>query len=162
MTALSLFVVAAAVAMVGLVGVLAPVLPGLLLVWLATAGSLLLRPGGTPVWAVALLTVLALGGTAMSYLLPARRAVAGGAPRASLVVAVVGAVVGFVVIPVLGLLVGAVGGLVLAEYRRTGDVSTAWASTRDVLLGYGLGVFAELLAGMVMVSLWVAVWVGTG
>lgn len=143
--------------LVGLAGVVLPMVPGLLLVLVATAGSLLLLDPSGGVWVVVVLLVVVAGfGTAMSMVLPARRAAVDGAPRRTLLAAGIGGVVGFVVIPVLGLVVGAVAGLLLAEHERLGEWQPAWASARRVLSAYGLGVLLELLAGVVMGVVWLA------
>lgn len=145
--------------LVGLVGVLAPVVPGLLLVWGAAVATLVAQGQGTPWLAVALLSVLGIAGQAASLALPAQRMAGSGAPRSSLLAAGVGALVGFFVVPVLGLLVGAVAGLLLAERSRTGDLGRAWASSREVIAAYGLGVLLELLAGVLMGLVWVVTFV---
>jgi uncharacterized protein YqgC (DUF456 family) len=142
------------VMLVGLVGVVVPVLPGLLLVW--AAGMVWAWVGGgAGHWAVAAaLTVLLVAGTVTKYVLPARSAKGSGAPRRTLVIGALGAVVGFFVIPVVGLVVGGVGGVFLAERARVGDSGAAWASTRGVLLSVGIGMLVELVAGVLMVGVW--------
>lgn len=140
--------------LVGLVGVVVPVLPGLLLVWGAGVTWAWLDGGGAR-WAVAvLLTVLLVAGTTAKYALPARRASAEGAPRHTLALGAVGAVVGFFLIPVVGVVVGGVGAVYLAEVQRLGEAGAAWRSTRAVLVGVGIGVLVELATGLVMVASW--------
>lgn len=144
------------VMLVGLVGVVVPVLPGLLLVWGAGVFWAWADGGGVR-WAVAaLLTLLLVVGTVAKYALPARTASAAGAPRRTLLLGVLGAVVGFFVIPVAGLLVGGVGAVYLAELQRLGGSAAAWRSTRAVLVGVGVGVLVELVTGVLMVMVWVA------
>lgn len=146
--------------LLGLVGTVLPALPGLLLVFVATAGTLLLQGTTGSVWAVvAVLGVLAVAGTVLSMVLPARRAAADGAPRSSLLAALGGAVVGFFVIPVLGLIIGGVLGLLVAEQSRLGEWRPAWASSRRVLAAYGVGVALELLVGAVMGTVWLTAFV---
>ena len=142
------------VMLVGLVGVVVPVLPGLLLVWGAGVVWAWVG-GGAGHWAVAAaLTLLLVVGTLTKYVLPARSATGAGAPRRTLAVGAVGAVVGFFVIPVVGLLVGGVAGIYLAERARLRSDAAAWRSTRAVLLGIGLGVLVELVTGALMVAIW--------
>lgn len=142
------------VMLVGLAGVIVPVLPGLLLVWASGVAWAWLDGGGAR-WAVAaVLTVLFVAGTAAKYALPARRAAADGAPRRTLMLGAAGAVVGFFVIPVVGVVVGGVAAVYLAEAARLGDTGAAWRSTRAVLVGVGIGVLVELATGMVMVAVW--------
>jgi uncharacterized protein len=144
------------VMLVGLVGVLVPVLPGLLLVWAAGVAWAWLDGGGAARWSVVLvMTAVLAAGTVLKYALPARSATTSGAPRSTVLLGAVGAVVGFVVIPVVGLVVGGVGAVYLAELRRLGDGAAAWRSTRAVLVGVGLGVLVELVAGVLAVAVWV-------
>jgi uncharacterized protein YqgC (DUF456 family) len=143
--------------LVGLVGVLLPVLPGLLLIGLAGLAWAALDGGGAARWTVfgAMVLVL-LAGTVAKYVLPARSARATGAPRSTVLIGAVGAVVGFFVIPIVGLVIGGVGAIYLAELNRLGDAASAWRSTRAVLVGIGFGVLIELAAGLLAILVWVA------
>lgn len=149
------------VMLVGLVGVVVPVLPGLLLVWAAGVAWAWIG-GGTARWSVlAVLTVLLVVGTVVKYVLPARSATSSGAPRSTLVAGGVGALVGFFVIPVVGLVVGGVGAVYLAERSRLGLHEPAWRSTRAVLVGVGLGMLVELATGVLMIGVWGAAAIAT-
>jgi uncharacterized protein len=149
------------VMLVGLVGVVVPVLPGLLLVWAAGVAWAWIG-GGAAAWAVAgVLTVLLVVGTVVKYVLPARSATGTGAPRSTLVAGAAGAVVGFFVIPVVGVVVGGVGAVYLAERSRLGTHGPAWRSTRAVLVGIGLGLLVELATGVVMIGVWGAAAIAT-
>ncbi len=143
------------VSLVGLVGTVVPVLPGSLLVWAATLGSLIwLRDGGL-VWSVgASLTGLLVLATIATFVLPARRGLQGDVARSSLALALVGAIVGGVVIPVVGFPVGLVAALYLAEHRRHGDGVRARRDVGQVLRAYGLGVLVELGVSLVMLLIW--------
>jgi uncharacterized protein YqgC (DUF456 family) len=144
------------VMVVGLVGVVVPVLPGLALVWAAGLVWAWADGGGVR-WAVAaLLTLLLVAGTVAKYALPARSASGAGAPRRTVLLGAFGAAVGFFVIPVVGLVVGGVGAIYLAETSRLGSSAAAWRSTRAVLVAVGLGVLVELATGVLMVALWSA------
>ena len=145
-----------AVMLIGLVGTVVPVLPGLLLIWAAGVAWAWLDGWG-PARGVtaAVLTVLLVVGTVVKYVLPARSARGAGAPRRTLLLGAVGAVVGFVAIPVVGLVVGAVVAVYLAELSRLGDSTSAWASTRAVVIGIGVGVLVEVATGLLMVAVWV-------
>ena len=56
-------------------------------------------------------------------------------------------VVGFFVVPVVGLFVGFVLGVYLAERRRVGGAA-AWPSTKEALRAVGLSILIELAAGV--------------
>ena len=145
------------VMVVGLVGVLLPVLPGLLLIGLAGLAWAGLDGGGVARWTVfATMVAILLAGTVAKYVLPARSARTTGAPRSTVLIGSVGAVVGFFVIPFVGLVIGGVGAVFLAELRRLGDAASAWRSTRAVLVGVGFGVLIELASGLLAVLVWVA------
>jgi uncharacterized protein len=143
------------VMLVGLVGVVVPVMPGLLIVWLVGVGTLLWQAADLTGWVVSgILTVLfGLGALATVYL-PARRGRQGGLRAGTLGAVLAGALVGFVVVPVAGLLLGAAVGLYLGERLRLGGHQPAWASTVSVLRAYGVGVLVELVIGITMIGLW--------
>lgn len=148
------------VMLVGVAGVVVPVLPGLLLVWAAGLVWVWQDGGGaTRVLVGVVLTGLLVAGTAAKYVLPARSASGAGAPRSTLLAGAVGAVAGFVLIPVVGLVVGGVGAVYLAELRRLHDGAAAGRSTWAVLKAVGIGLLVELVAAVLMVGTWLlGVW----
>ena len=141
------------VMLVGLAGVLVPLLPGTALVLAAGVGwAALVVDGGRTRWVVvAVMAALFLAGLVLKYALPGRH-LAGSLPRRTLLLGAAGAALGFVLLPPLGLLLGGVAGVYLAEAQR--DRSTAWRSTVQVLKAVGLGVLAELTAAVLMVGTW--------
>jgi uncharacterized protein YqgC (DUF456 family) len=151
-----LFLVAFVMA-VGLIGVLLPVVPGLILVWAAGLWWTIADGGGAARWAVlVVMTGLFVAGTLAKYILPARATAAGGVGWSTLAVGALGAVVGFFLIPVVGLLVGGIVGIYVAEQVRLGDWRRAVASTRAALVAFGIGILVELAAGLGMALTWFA------
>ena len=145
----------AAVMLVGVAGVVVPVLPGLVLVWGAGIAWVWLDGGGPTRIAVgAVLTLLLVVGTVAKYVLPARSAAGAGAPMLTMLLGAVGAVVGFFVIPVLGMVVGGVGAVLVAELVRLRDVRAAWLSTWAVLRAVGIGMLIELVTAVLMIGAW--------
>jgi len=144
---------------VGLFGTLLPLLPGLPVIWAAALVYGLVESfDGAGAAAFTLITVLAVAGVVAGFVLPHRRVASKGAPASTVGAGVVLGIIGFFVIPVVGLVVGAVGGVLLAERSRTGDWATAWVTTKDLLVGFGIGVAVEFAAGLAMILCWVA-WV---
>ena len=143
------------VMVVGLFGVIVPVLPGTALILVAgVAWAALVTDGGAGPWTVvAVMAVLFVAGLVLKYALPGRR-MSGELPRSTLLLAGVGAVVGLVLMPPLGLLIGGVAGTWLGEARRLGPGPQARQSTVRVLRAVGLGVLAELVAAVLMVGTW--------
>jgi uncharacterized protein YqgC (DUF456 family) len=145
--------------LVGLFGTLLPLVPGLPLIWAAA-----LVYGWNDGWdetawiSITLITLLMAGGIAAKIVLPQRRISQSGAPRSTLLAGALAGLVGFFVIPVVGLPLGAVAGVLVAEYRRTDDWSKAWVSTKGAIVGFGVGALVEVGAGLAMIVSWV-VWV---
>ena len=107
------------VMLVGLAGVVVPLLPGTALVLAAgVAWAALVVDGGTARWVVvAVMGALFVAGAVTKYALPGKR-LAGRLPKRTLLLGAVGAVVGLVLLPPLGLLIGGVAGVFAAELQR--------------------------------------------
>ncbi len=144
----------------GVVGVVVPVLPGLLLSWAAGLVWVWQDGGGpTRILVGVVLTGLLVAGTGAKYLLPARSASGAGAPRSTLLAGIVGAVAGFFLIPFVGVVVGGVGAVYLAELQRLRDRAAAGRSTWAVLKAVGIGMLVELVAAVLMLGTWLlGVW----
>ncbi|CAI9412994.1 DUF456 domain-containing protein [Nocardioides sp. T2.26MG-1] len=139
---------------VGLVGILVPILPGTVLV----GGAILVwawSVGTTTAWLVlAVAVVILAAGTAVKYLLPGRRLQVAGIPASTQWFGVLLGVVGFFVVPVVGLFLGFVLGVYLAELRRVGSAQ-AWPSTVHSLKAVGLSILIELAAAVAATLVWV-------
>ena len=140
---------------VGLVGILVPVLPGGLLIVVAILVWAVDVGGGTAWTVFAVATTLVVVGAVVKYVVPGRRLKDAGIPASTQWTGVVLGVVGFFVIPVLGLFVGFVLGIYLAERRRLG-AAAAGPSTKASLRAVGLSILIELLAGVLAAGTWVA------
>jgi uncharacterized protein len=142
--------------LVGLLGVLLPALPGLLLVWAAVLVWALIERT-TAAWIVlASASVLVAVSQVVKYLVPGRRMRAAGVPWTSLAGGGALAIIGFFVVPVVGAFLGFVLGVYLAERLRLGDHSLAWSSTVHALKAVGLSMLIELGAGLLVAGAWLA------
>ena len=153
-------VLVAVLMLIGTVGIVVPVLPGLFLVWAATllwAVEVHARAG----WVVfAIATVLYAGGLVAQYLLPGRRMKRAGVDSRFVALALVVAVVGFFVIPVIGAAVGFVLTIFLLELAKHHDRGVAWQSTVHAIKAVGLNIGIELAAAFAIIATWaVAVYV---
>lgn len=139
---------------VGIAGIIIPVLPGTILV----LGAIVLwawETGGSTAWIVALVAFLLLaGGTVVKYALPGRRLKASGVPNRTLLIGAGFAFVGFFVVPVVGLLLGFVLGVYVAERMRVGGAA-AWPSTIAALRAVGASILIELVAAVLAALTWV-------
>jgi uncharacterized protein YqgC (DUF456 family) len=152
-----------AVAMaVGVVGTVVPVVPGLALVWAAAlVYGLGAGFGAVGVVAFTMITGLALTGIVAGVAMPKRAATRGGAARRSMWLGGALAVVGFFVVPFVGLVVGGVLGVFLGEVVRTRDITAAWRATAATIRGFGVAAVAQLAIALTMVAAWVS-WVLLG
>jgi uncharacterized protein len=139
---------------VGLVGIVVPILPGSILV----LGAVLVWAwdvGGGTAWAVfAVAALLLVAGSVVKYLVPQRRLRTVGVPTSTQLAGAVLGVVGFFVVPVVGLFLGFVLGVYLAELRRIGHPA-AWPSTVHALKAVGLSILIELVAALAATLVWV-------
>ena len=72
-----------------------------------------------------------------------------------LLVGAVFGIVGFFVIPVLGLVLGFVLGVYLAELADRRDQRLAWTSTKEAVKGVALSVGVELAGAVLATAVWV-------
>lgn len=144
---------------VGVAGTVVPLVPGLGLVAAAALAYGVVEGFGA-IGTVAFAVIVAVGvaGTVAGVVLPHRAAGRAGAPRSSLLLGAVGAVVGFFAVPVVGLPLGGVAGIWVGERLRTGDPAAAWRATRATLRGFGVAAVVQLGAALAMAAVWV-VWV---
>ena len=149
-----LILVAVAIA-IGLVGVLVPLLPGTLLVYAAIAVWAFAEQN-TVAWVVLGVVTAVLGASLLiKYLWPVKRMRAADVSPTTLAAGAVAGVIGFFVIPVLGLLIGFVLGVYLAELAHRRDQRRAWASTVHAVKGAALSVGVELAGGLLATAAWV-------
>ncbi|WP_245644696.1 DUF456 domain-containing protein, partial [Nocardioides jensenii] len=133
---------------IGLVGILITVLPGTLLIlaallfWALNVGE----PTGWVVFAVA--TTALAAGTVVKFALPGKHMKRAGVPNSTLFIGAAAGIVGFFVIPVVGLVVGFVLGVYAAEVRRVGH-DEARRTTVTALKAVGLSILIELVAGLI-------------
>jgi uncharacterized protein YqgC (DUF456 family) len=145
----------------GLVGVVVPVLPGLVLSW-----------GAVLVWALAertpaswtVLTVASLllvASQVLKYVVPGRRMRQAGVPWHTLAAGGVLGIIGFVIVPVAGLVIGFVLGVYLAERARLGTHREAWQSTVQAIKAVGISILIELAAGLLIAAAWLGAVIAT-
>jgi uncharacterized protein YqgC (DUF456 family) len=148
-------VVAVVLVGTGIVGIVLPVLPGLVLV-----------VGGIAVWAVTrgdavawtvlgVVAAIVVVGSLVKYLVPGRRLRESGVPVRTIAAGAVLGVIGFFVIPVVGLFVGFVLGVYLVELSRLGGHERAWPSTRQALAAVGWSIAIELATGLLAAAVWI-------
>ena len=129
---------------VGVCGIVVPVLPGSLailgglLVWAIWGGS----PFGWLVFGIGAAFVLV--GMSAQYLITGRRLKERAIPNRSVVIGLIAGVIGLFVIPFLGLPIGFTIGLLASEYARVRNLREAASTSWTALKSVGLGMLVEL------------------
>ncbi|GAA4590125.1 uncharacterized protein YqgC (DUF456 family) [Actinoplanes octamycinicus] len=156
-SATSVNLIAGLVIAAGALGVFLPVLPGLLLSWAGVLLWALLSDASAAVrWPVlAVATAIAATGTVVKYLWPGRKLKGAGVPTTSLLAGGVLGLIGFFVVPVVGLVLGFLLGVWAAEAGRLGR-DQAWPSTRRAVAAVGLSMLVEFAAALGIAVVWVA------
>ncbi|MFD6897363.1 DUF456 domain-containing protein [Rhodococcus sp. NPDC060086] len=140
--------------LVGLIGIVVPILPGVLLIFAAIAVWAFMT-GGTVAWTVfAVATVALLVTGVVKYTWPGKRLAQSGVPNRSLIIGGVVGIVGFFVIPVIGLFLGFLLGMYVSEAQRHRTHGGAWRSTVDATKAVGLSMLVELLGGLIAAGVW--------
>ncbi|WP_327318624.1 DUF456 domain-containing protein [Streptomyces sp. NBC_01235] len=142
------------VILLGLCGVLVPGVPGSWLVWAAVLWWALDDP--QPVaWAVLVGATVALFlSQVVRWALPPRRPRESGATPRMAVYAGLGALLGFVLLPVLGAIPGYMGGIYLSERLRLGRHGEARAALRTAMRSGGSSILAELFTCLLIMGAW--------
>jgi uncharacterized protein YqgC (DUF456 family) len=151
-----LALVAGVLIVLGLLGVISQVLPGLVVVLAGVAVWAIPRGDALGWWVFGIAAVLLVLGSVVKYVVPGKQLKDAGVPGRSLVLGAVLGIVGFFVVPVIGLFLGFVLGVYLAELARLGSSSAAWPSTRHALRAVGWSIVIELAAALLMTGAWIA------
>jgi uncharacterized protein YqgC (DUF456 family) len=149
-----LVLVAVAIA-VGFVGIVVPLLPGTLLVLGAIAVWAVVEQNVAAWVTLGVAAALLAASTLIKYLWPVRRMRAADVSTWSLAAGAMLGIIGFFVIPVLGLVIGFVLGVYLAELVNRRDHRVAWTSTVHALNGVALSVGVELCGALLATTAWV-------
>lgn len=143
------------VILIGLIGIVVPVLPGVILIF-AAIGVWAFVVGTASAWTVfGVATALLVASGVVKYLWPGRRLKTAGVPTRSIVLGGVVGIVGFFVVPVVGLFLGFPLGVYLAELPRARTSGSAWQSTVHATKAVGLSILVELFGGLLAAGVWV-------
>lgn len=141
----------------GIAGIIVPVLPGGALLVAAAILGWAIWLGETTGWVIFGISAAFIAiGLITKYAIPGKRLKDSGMPLSTQIVGAVLAIIGFFVIPVVGIFVGFPVGVFLAELRRHGgDAGAAWASTWTALKAMGLFILIDATASTLATITWV-------
>ena len=139
----------------GLFGLIIPIFPGNVVMWLATLVYGLIfgfgRLGGIIFTIITLLMFVAV--LADNFLMGAK-AREKGAAWSSIILALVAGIIGTIVLPPIGGIIAAPLVLYLMEMQRLGDSEEAKVVVKALLIGWGLAFVVRFGIGIVMFALW--------
>ena len=147
-------VIAGILLVVAAVGTIYPVLPGspVAIATLIAWGWVL---GSAASWTAAIIgALIAAAGWSASAVLTGRKLKQHEVPKRSILVAVVGALIGMYLIPVIGVFVGFGVGLFASELARRRDVASALRASGEALKATGIGVLVEFCLVCLASSVW--------
>jgi hypothetical protein len=153
-----LIVVLALVMLVGLISLIIPVLPGLVIIWIAVLVYGVLT--GFTLWSgviFGLITILMVVGSLVDNITMGASAKVSGASWLVVGLSLLAGVVGSLLFPPLGGLIAALVIMFISEVIRLRDLRKAGSSTVNMALSFGLAVIIRFAMGLVMIGLW-AVW----
>jgi uncharacterized protein YqgC (DUF456 family) len=150
------------VMLAGLLGLVVPVYPGLVIMWLAALGYGVIQGfGAVGIWIFVIQTVLMLIGSLVDNLMMAVGGRQGGASWGSILVAIAAGILGTLFVPPIGGIIAAPLAVMGLEYLRLRDWKQAWLALRGMATGLGLSFFIRFGIGIVMMGLW-WIWVWKG
>ena len=152
------FGLAVAFILVGVVGTVVPILPGMLLVWftvLVYAWRTGFEAVGWP--SLIFITIIALVTGLSNVWLPLLGAQKTGAAKRALFLGVVGAVVGtFIIpIPILGTVIGYAIGVFLGEFIKVRDWRLALKASLGGVAGWGVSTIVEIVGALLILAIFV-------
>lgn len=153
----SIFWVTLVIMLVGLFGLIVPLIPGLTIIWLAALAYGVVTGFTTLGWVMfALVTVLFAGGAVIDNVLMGARAHKEGASWSTLLLGMLAGIVGTIVLPPFGGFIAAPLVVLLLEFRRQGDLNKALLSLRGLAVGWGSAFVVRFFIGAAMIGLWLA------
>ena len=141
---------------VGLIGMIIPIYPGVVIIWAAALIQGLVTGFATQeIWVLVVITILMIAGTLVDNVLMGGKARQAGASWTSIAGALLAGLAGTFAFPPLGGIIAAPTMLFLLEYARLRDSQAAWGVTKGLLTGWGLSFIARFLIGLAMIIVFV-------
>jgi uncharacterized protein YqgC (DUF456 family) len=157
-----IFGITLVIMLVGLFGLIVPIFPGTVIMWLATLGYGLIAGFGTVgIVIFIIITLLMLASTLLDNIFMGAGARKGGASWGTVAVALLAAVLGTIIFPPIGGFIAAPLAVFLLEFYRLRDTEKAWQALRGLATGLGLSFVVRFGVGLVMLVLWL-IWVWQG
>lgn len=142
--------------LIGLIGVIIPILPGVFLIWF---GVFLYawRDGfealslGTFIF----ISILVVFAGLSDLWLPIFGSRKSGASKRTILTGLLGAIIGSFIVPLFGTVVGYIVGVLLGEYHKQRDWAAAWEASKGGLAGWGIATLIQLVVGVLVIIIFI-------
>ena len=148
--------------LIGLIGLVVPIFPGILIMWLSALGYGIAAGFGTlGIVIFVIISLLAMVGSLADNLFMGAGARKGGASWLSIFVALSVGILGTIIFPPIGGLIAAPIAVLLLEYYRLRTWTLARQAVFGMAKGWGLSLAARVVIGFLIMGLW-WLWVWKG
>jgi uncharacterized protein len=144
---------------VGLLGLIVPVFPGLVIMWLGTGAYAIIQnaAGNMTSWKwflFGVITLLMITGSVVDNIIIARKIRDKYVPWSSILFAFAAGILASIFFtPIVGLF-AAPGGLYVAENHRLKNSNAALEATKAYMIGWGWAFAVRFVIGLMMIGLW--------
>jgi len=155
------FGVAVVFILIGVVGIIVPILPGMLLVWLTVLGYAWVTDFQiiTP-WMLVFLTIVAFATGTASIWLPYLGAKRLGAAKRSVFLGFIGGVIGTFIMPLIGTVIGYAIGVIVGELLKHRDLRLAIKTSIGGVAGWGISTIVELAGALTILLVFLFITLG--
>lgn len=158
------FGMAVAFMLIGLIGIVIPILPGILLIWLTVLAYAVVDGFQAVDWiSFTFITIIALITGTADIWLALLGAKTGGAAKRAMFFGFIGGVLGFfllgAVLPVVGNLFGGIigyaVGVLLGQYQKYQDWNVAFKASVGGVVGWGVAAVVQIAGGLLMILIFI-------
>lgn len=152
------FGIAVVFILIGVLGTIIPILPGMLLVWLTLLAYAWVTDFNiiTP-WIFVILTLVALVTGLANIWLPYLGAKKSGASKRAIFLGFIGGIIGTFVMPLIGTVIGYAVGIIIGELIKHRDLRVAIKSSIGGVAGWGIATVIELAGALTILIVFVLV-----
>jgi uncharacterized protein YqgC (DUF456 family) len=152
------FGIAVAFMLVGVAGIIVPILPGMLLVWLTLLAYAWITDFAVITWWMfAILTLVALVTGLSNIWLPYLGAKKTGAAKRAIFLGFVGGIIGTFIMPLVGTVIGYALGIILGELLKHRDLRQAIKASIGGVAGWTISTVVELAGALTIILVFVLV-----
>lgn len=153
------FALACLFMLIGIIGTIIPIIPGMLLVWVSVlAYALAERAVGTAaidLAAFVIITVIALVTGLADLWLPLLGARVNKTSKRAMMMGLIGGIIGTLIAPLIGTLIGYAVGILLGEFHKVRDLRLAFRASVNGLAHWGIGTAIQLGGAILIFILFV-------